>query len=188
METANSIFQFSGSMMLFITPGVREFVQQYHLIYIFLPLPVVSKILISVVEGFRHPPSPLLIFPTFLIHLLAIFLSFACFSLNFDTEIVYFSCFVICGNFFQLILYSFQNMYYFPPITMFVFLIVTSVSGSFFLQIALSIFDFPFFEISAISVLVSMYININIQLFMNSFSSGDWLLATVNVFTKIPVL
>ncbi|KAF1750811.1 hypothetical protein GCK72_017362 [Caenorhabditis remanei] len=89
-----------GNMTLFITPGVREFVQQYRiLVYLCTPLPIVSKLLITFVERISSINRPsLLLIPVFILHLLAIFLSFTALSLFFDTEIVYFSCFIIFMN------------------------------------------------------------------------------------------
>ncbi|CAI2354118.1 unnamed protein product [Caenorhabditis sp. 36 PRJEB53466] len=124
-----------GNMVLFITPGVREFIQQYRLVYIFAPLPIVSRLLISSAQF-----HPLLLIPSFLLHLLAIFLSATSISLTFDTELFYFSCFTIFLNLTHLVLYTLQNCCSLSslPKTL-AFLAVSSSANAFFLQILLVI-------------------------------------------------
>lgn len=177
-----------GNMTLFITPGVREFVQQYNfLVYLCTPLPIISKIIISGVERLSHPPNLYMLLPAFILHLLAIFLSMTSLSLYFDTEIVYFSCFVIFMNTCQLVFYTLQNYSILSASRMFLLLAVTSTLNSFFLPIFLSIFVFPYLPVVLLALLVSFYINFNICHFMSNLSSSDWPLAVVWVSSRVPV-
>lgn len=177
-----------GNMTLFITPGVREFVQQFKIfLYLCVPLPIISKILISGVERVSHPPKLHLIIPVFLVHLLAIFLSATTLSLTFDTELVYFSCFIIFMNTGQLVFYTLQNYLVLTPLKMLILLIATSSLNSIFLQILLSIFVFPYFEVVTLSTIISFYIHFNNAFFMNHLSSCDWPVATVWIFSRVPV-
>lgn len=176
-----------GNMTLFITPGVREFVQQYRLVFLCAPLPLISKLLISGIERISHPPKLALLVPIFLLHLLAVFLSVTSLSLHFDTELVYFSCFIVFMNTCQLVFYTLQNYSMLSPVKMFLLLTVTSSVNSFFLPTLLSIFAFPYLQVVFSSLLVSFYINLNICHFMNSLSSKDWPLAVVWVFSRVPV-
>lgn len=177
-----------GNMTLFITPGVREFVQQYHfLVYLCTPLPFISKLLISGVERISQPPNLTFLLPVFILHLLALFLSLTSLSLYFDTEIVYFSCFIVFMNTCQLVFYTLQNYSILSASRMFILQVVTSTVNSFLLPIFLSIFVFPYLPVIFFSLLVSFYINFNLCYFMNSLSSSDWPLAVVSVFSHIPV-
>lgn len=179
-----------GNMTLFITPGVREFVQQHQeLVYLCTPLPLISKLVISGVErtSTSHLPKLAFLIPVFILHLLAIFLSATSLSLFFDTEILYFSSFVIFMNTCQLVFYTFQNYSILSASKMFVLLIVTTVVNSLFLPTLLSIFVFPFIPVVVVSFLMSYYININIFYFMDSLSSKDWPLAVIWMFSRLPV-
>lgn len=177
-----------GNMTLFITPGVREFVQQYHfLVYLCTPLPLISKFMILSVERLSHPPKITFMFPVFILHLLAIFLCVTSMSLYFDTEIVYFSCFVIFMNTCQLVFYTLQNYSLLSSSQMFFLLLVTSSVNSFLLPIFLSIFVFPYLPVVIVSLIVSFYINFNINFFMNNLSSKDWPLAVIWVLSRVPV-
>uniref|UniRef100_A0A1I7U876 TPT domain-containing protein n=2 Tax=Caenorhabditis tropicalis TaxID=1561998 RepID=A0A1I7U876_9PELO len=124
-----------GNMTLFITPGVREFVQQYRLIYLCAPLPIISKLLLSGVERMSHPPRFSFLIPSFLLHLLAIFLSITSLSLYLDTELVYFSCFVVFINMCQLLLYTLQNYSILSASKMLLLLTVTTSVNSFSSQL-----------------------------------------------------
>ncbi|CAR99636.1 Protein CBG27213 [Caenorhabditis briggsae] len=177
-----------GNMTLFITPGVREFVQQYHfLVYLCTPLPLISKILISGIERLSHPPKLPLLYLVFILHLLAIFLSFTSLSLFFDTEIAYFSCFIIFMNLILLVFYTLQNSSVLSAPRMFLLLIVITSVNSVLLPTFLSIFVFPYIPVIVISLLVTFYINFNICHFTNSLSSRDWPIAAVWIFSRLPL-
>lgn len=175
-----------GNMTLFITPGVREFVQQYRLVYLCAPLPLISKLFISAVERMSHSPKLSLLIPIFLLHLLAVFLSITSVSLHLDTELVYFSCFVVFMNTCQLVFYTLQNYSILSTFKMLVLLTGTTSINSFFIPTLLSIFAFPYFPVVIMSLLVSFYINFNICHFMNSLSSREWPQAVIWVFSRIP--
>ncbi|CAO4380675.1 unnamed protein product [Caenorhabditis nigoni] len=177
-----------GNMTLFITPGVREFVQQYHfLVYLCTPLPLISKVLISGVERLSHPPKLPLLYFVFILHLLAIFLSFTSLSLFFDTEIIYFSCFIIFMNIILLVFYTLQNSSVLSSARMFILLAVTTSVNSVLLPTFLSIFVFPYLPVIFISLLVTFYINCNICHFTNSLSSRDWPIAVVWILSRLPL-
>ncbi|EFO92833.1 hypothetical protein CRE_18217 [Caenorhabditis remanei] len=180
---------FPGNMTLFITPGVREFVQQYRiLVYLCTPLPIVSKLLITFVERISSINRPsLLLIPVFILHLLAIFLSFTALSLFFDTEIVYFSCFIIFMNTCELIFYTLQNYSIFSSSRMLLLLIITSLINTFLLPTFLSIFAFPYVPVFVVSLIVSFYINFHICHFMDKLGPKDWPQAVVWMFSRIPV-
>lgn len=140
-----------GNMTLYITPGVREFVQQYRLVYLCAPLPLLSKLLLTVIPS-QAPP---LFIPVFLLHLLSIFLSFTSISLHFDTEIVYFSCFIIFMNTLQLVFYTLQNYSILSNFRMFLVLIATSSLNSLILPMFLSIFALPYIAVTFFSGFMS---------------------------------
>uniref|UniRef100_A0A8R1E0I7 Uncharacterized protein n=1 Tax=Caenorhabditis japonica TaxID=281687 RepID=A0A8R1E0I7_CAEJA len=175
-------------MTLFITPGVREFVQQHHSIfYLCVSLPIVSTLLNSFLKRLNFKNALLAAFVGFSLHLLSIFLAFTTISLFFDTEILYFSCFTVFLNLLILVLYTFQSYKFLTPLQMLVLLIAATAPNVLFVELFLAIFDFPYIHVALISLIMTFYIFANLRFFMKNLNSREWPMAIYYVFTRVPL-
>ncbi|CAI5451707.1 unnamed protein product [Caenorhabditis angaria] len=161
------IFAIMGfiNFCLFITIGVREYVQQYPMIYsLCLMSPVISTIIIKSING------PILVkILSFLAHLTAIFLFFTSIGLSYDIELFYVFHFTTSLNCLYAFLYSIQPKYHLNPKEMAIFSIISSIINASFVQLFLSFYDFPWISAIIGSSAIFIYISYNIHFYTKKY-------------------